>query len=224
MAAFSSSRCESTIITRTRRHQRSASRLTFIRRYLVLHAVDLTIRYKGVTVPYGYIIGTSTNDALRVLAEVLVLAGYWQTMERFKTPRVANLLSRSRNPKVRKHWVMPELLPIGLLWILGLYQVGLQFALCFCWLAFVDLDIINTIARARSAYDVSYVALYFTTLLTMGGLLVFGMPHRDGKTEQAAYGRIPLKYEHLEQVGRAKRSLKNVSFSPLSNIWVRCAS
>jgi len=197
--------------------------LIFHSRYFVLHAIDLTVRQSGAVLTYGYILITSLNAALRTLSDVLVLAGYWQTMERFQTPKVANLLSLSWDPEVRKHWIKPELIPIGLLWILGLYQVGLQFALCFAWLGFVDLDVINTIARARSGIEVGFAALYFTTFLVMGPSLIRIMLSR-GKKKAAVCMREPLKHAHLDEVKRAMESLDSVSKPAVNSTRAGCVS
>jgi len=166
---------------------------------------------------YGYILITSLNAALRTLSDVLVLVGWWQTMERFQTPKVANLLWLSWDPEVRKHWIMPELIPIALLWLLGLYQVGLQFALCFAWLGFADLDVINTIARARSGIEVGFSTIYFITLSVMGPLILFGVPNRDEGELAVACRREPLKHAHLDDVKNAKKSLNNVSTSAVNS-------
>jgi hypothetical protein len=49
----------------------------------------------------------------------------------------------------------------GLLWFLALYHLCLLFALCFAWLSFSDLDAINTIAKARSGFEVAFTSLQF---------------------------------------------------------------
>ena len=141
-------------------------------------------------------------------------------MERFQTPKVANLLSLCWDPEVRTDFIMPEIIPIGLLWVLGLYQVGLQFALCFAWLGFVDLGAIDAIARVRSGVEVSFAALYFIALGIMGLFIFLSIPTRDKVyAVMEACRREPLKHAHLDEVKKAKKSLDIVSAPAVTRHW-----
>jgi hypothetical protein len=54
-----------------------------------------------------------------------------------------------------------------LLWGLGLYHTCLLFAVCFSWLDFSELQVIDEIMRARNAFEISFTALLFVGSLSM---------------------------------------------------------
>ncbi|KAM5344570.1 hypothetical protein ACJ41O_013105 [Fusarium nematophilum] len=148
--------------------------------YFVLHCIDFTIQQAGVEVTYGYIFFQSFNTVWRTLSDILLLCGFWLTVNRFRTPNVT----------IGKG----GLIIAGTLWVLGLYKLGLQFALCFAWLGFVDLKTIDSIAAARSGFDVGFAALYFAVTFMAMAILV-------GDDEEFLSPREPFKHEgppHLE--------------------------
>jgi hypothetical protein len=83
---------------------------------------------------------------------------------------------------------------ITVLWTLGIYQLGLQFALSSTWLYFADLGVINELAQKQSAFNIAYTAAQFcySTYLT---IWVYRLPYN------AAYkpgdGQNPLEQENL---------------------------
>jgi len=68
-----------------------------------------------------------------------------------------------------------------LLWILGFYQICLLFALCFTWLSFADVHVINNVAVARSALDVAFTALQFCATMALS----VALPSRISKVRQS---------------------------------------
>lgn len=132
-------------------------------RYLLLHCLDLTVLQAGTAVTYNYIVFQSLNTVWKTLSDILVLCGCWVNILRHQTPKVAVWRS--------------DLVIAGILWALGLYKLGLQFALCFAWLDFVDVKILDSIAAARSGFDVAFAAFYFATML----LMLVGLVPEQGK-------------------------------------------
>lgn len=113
-------------------------------RWFILHLIHLIIQQTGAAVTYAYILIPSLYSVLRTLSDILILCGFWLILKRFRSPSVR-----------MDAW---ETTAVGALWVLGLYQLGLQFALCFVWLGFVDLGTINSIAAARSGVEVAFTA------------------------------------------------------------------
>ncbi|RSL50994.1 hypothetical protein CEP54_011658 [Fusarium duplospermum] len=121
------------------------------RRYFLLHSIDLAVQQAGTTVAYNYIVFQSLNTVWRTLSDIALLCGCWLTLKRYETPKVTISIFE---------WIIA-----GTLWFLGLYKLGLQFALCFAWLDFVDLGKIDSIAAARSGFDVAFATIYFVATL-----------------------------------------------------------
>jgi hypothetical protein len=48
-----------------------------------------------------------------------------------------------------------------LLWVLAIYHLCLLFAVCFAWLSFADLDVINELMNARNAIEFTFTAALF---------------------------------------------------------------
>jgi hypothetical protein len=97
----------------------------------------------------------------------------------------------------------------GTLWALGLYKLGLQFALCFAWLDFVDIKIIDSIAAARSGFDVAFAALYFVTMLLM---MVELVPEQGKKFLSP---REPFKHGDDPDMQRCLERFREVFYLPI---------
>ncbi|RSL75639.1 hypothetical protein CEP51_010681 [Fusarium floridanum] len=128
--------------------------LTAYPRYFYFHCIDLALQQGEIPVAYNYIIFQSLNTVWRTMSDIVILCGCWLTLIRYKIPKVTVSIF--------------EWLIAGTLWFLGVYKLGLQFALCFAWLDFVDLKRIDSIAAARSGFDIAFAVIYFiaTVLIT----------------------------------------------------------
>ncbi|KAK3386789.1 hypothetical protein B0H63DRAFT_558410 [Podospora didyma] len=117
-----------------------------------LHFINLLIHQVQAPVSYGYILVPAVFNTTRTLSEVLILPGLWLALKRCRSPSVSSLVVSALT---------------GVLWFLGLYQLGLDFSLCFAWLGFSDVGTINKIAQARSGIDVTFSVVYFLAGLAM---------------------------------------------------------
>ncbi|KAI8665735.1 hypothetical protein NCS56_01010600 [Fusarium sp. Ph1] len=154
--------------------------------YLLLHCLDLTVQQAGTSVTYNYIVFQSLNIVWRTLSDIFLLCGCWLNILRHQTPKVAVSTC--------------DFIIAGTLWVLGLYKLGLQFALCFAWLDFVDIKTIDSIAAARSGFDVAFAALYFAAML----LMMVGLVPEHGKRflspwEPFKHGDDPVMQRCLER-------------------------
>ena len=109
-----------------------------------------------VEVTYAYILVPSFYSSIRTLSDLFVLFGYRLIHQRFKP--------HFQDKKVLV-WMDRDVWFAGLLMLPALYQLGLQFALCFAWLEFVDLRAIASLARVRSGFDAAFMAMQLVLTL-----------------------------------------------------------
>ncbi|KAK0705688.1 hypothetical protein B0H67DRAFT_649997 [Lasiosphaeris hirsuta] len=153
----------------------------------LFHCIDLIIHLERARVAYGYILVLALLDILRTLSDVTVVAGLRLAARRH---RQRNVLSRPLHDSLLGVAVF-----VGLLWFLGLYQIGLNFSLCSVWLGFADVQTIKSIAAARSGFDVAFAAVNF---FAAGGLCIALW---DDAQES-------LPFEHPEATLPARQRLK----------------
>ncbi|KAK0706277.1 hypothetical protein B0T26DRAFT_755799 [Lasiosphaeria miniovina] len=118
--------------------------------WFCLHVIDQLIHQRQAAVTYGYIVFPAVYNILRTLSDLLLFAGLGLGLLRCHTPDVAAAEGLG--------FVVAA---TAVLWVLGMYQVGLNLSLCFAWLGFSDVGSIDAIAAARSGFDVAYAAVYF---------------------------------------------------------------
>ncbi|KAK3371109.1 hypothetical protein B0T24DRAFT_721293 [Lasiosphaeria ovina] len=124
--------------------------------WFCLHVIDQLIHQRQATVTYGYIVFPAVYNILRTLSELLLFAGLGLGLLRCHTPDVA-----------AADGFGPVVAATVVLWVLGMYQVGLNLSLCFAWLGFSDVGTIDAIAAARSGFDVAYAVVYFLGVPTL---------------------------------------------------------
>ncbi|KAK3311790.1 hypothetical protein B0H66DRAFT_171734 [Apodospora peruviana] len=121
--------------------------------WFFLHCLDLFIHQFRAPVRYSYIIAPAIFDIFRFLSDVLIIPGFWLALQRYQRPDVPQF------PVIEED--KDALVMCTLVWILGIYQIGLNFSFSFAWLGFADLAAIDRIAKSRSAFHVAFAALYF---------------------------------------------------------------
>jgi hypothetical protein len=110
-------------------------------------------------VTYGYILVDSLYNVIRAFSDIFILWGTWRVLIRYKYLR-----SNLEETGIFQNTTVVA----GLLWFLALYHLCLLFALCFAWLSFSDLNVINTIAKGASSFEIAFTAVQFTsTILTV---------------------------------------------------------
>jgi hypothetical protein len=114
-----------------------------------MHWVDNTCRHSKLQAVYSYILASCCFNAIRALADVFVLLGLFVLADRL-------------NGSLGERVVWAGWVVIGaILSFLAIYHVCLLFSLSFAWLAFADLYVINSIAKARNAFEIVFTVIYF---------------------------------------------------------------
>ncbi|KAK3343429.1 hypothetical protein B0T25DRAFT_614461 [Lasiosphaeria hispida] len=127
--------------------------------WFFFHCIDLIIHLERARVAYGYIVVPALFDILRTLSDITVVAGLRLAARRRRQRAVLSLPLHDS--------LVGIAIFIALLWFLGLYQIGLNFSLCFVWLGFADLQTIRSIATARSGFDVAFAAVNFFAAMVL---------------------------------------------------------
>lgn len=92
---------------------------------------------------------------MRICSDVLVITGLWRIIIRY------DFLRPLRVDSFADSWFS------GLLWLLAGVHIILLVAATGILLAGVDVKQINTLARVRSAFEVTYMAVQFCAMLIM---------------------------------------------------------
>lgn len=148
-------------------------------------------------VTYGYIIFPSLCSVIQRLSEILILFGYSSLSPAFTAGSTDTL-----DPGRDIPWA-------SLLSILGLYQLGLQFAVCFAWLGAVDLRAINDIATAQSGFYIAYASLQFILTLVVVTIALF-------KTQEVDDLQTTLEHHGNFEVHDATQMFLSVGVQPLN--------
>jgi len=119
--------------------------MVFLSIFFILHWVDVLIRHYRTAVLYNYIIFPAILHIVRVFSDIYILWGAIRIMRRYETLRRED----------------PAYVVFAFLVFLAVYQLCLLFALVFTWLGFADLGVIDEIAKARSAFEVTFCAVQF---------------------------------------------------------------
>lgn len=126
----------------------------------------MLVHLKQTNVDYSYIFVDATWRIFKTLSEVLIAFGV--------------LMLANRYERIRDQATSDALLFTAPLWLLGLYQICLNYALCFTWISLSDLQVIYAIAKARSAFDIAYTAYQFCfALLAMLRICTNGYMNKD---------------------------------------------
>lgn len=120
-------------------------------RYSFLHFLDTVFRYTHVVRTYGYILVCNFFATIRVFADIFIIWGF--------------LLILKRNESLKPYEGSESL--IILFSMFGVIQLCLQYALTFAWLSFVDLFIINRIAKISNIFEITFSAMYLVAALGM---------------------------------------------------------
>lgn len=98
---------------------------------------------------------TMITHLIRICSDVLVITGLWRIIIRydFLRPLKVDLFADS--------------LFAGILWVLAIIHMVLLISVTGIWLGDVDADKVNNVARARSAFEVTYMAVQFCAMLVM---------------------------------------------------------
>ncbi|KAH6665781.1 hypothetical protein B0J14DRAFT_605885 [Halenospora varia] len=116
-----------------------------------LHFLDTVFRYTHVARTYGYILVCNFFATIRVFADIFIIWGF--------------LLILKRNESLKPYEGSESL--IILFSMFGVIQLCLQYALTFAWLSFVDLFIINRIAKISNIFEITFSAMYLVAALGM---------------------------------------------------------
>ncbi|EEU38878.1 uncharacterized protein NECHADRAFT_83216 [Fusarium vanettenii 77-13-4] len=164
--------------------------MAFLSLYLLLHCLDLTVQQAGTAVTYNYIVFQSLNTVWRTFSDVFLLCGCWLNILRHQTPKVA--VSRC------------DMIIAGTLWVLGLYKLGLQFALCFAWLDFVDIK------KNRFHSSSSKICLFSLTDLDHQLTPVIQESHMAGWASYCLLVRAFCEVVIVGQLDRAPKALLKI--------------
>ena len=129
--------------------------LTDLPRFFFIHWIDNTTRHYKTRNAYSYILAGCVFNTIRAFADVFLLWGllvFWDRCNGYLGLHA-------------KLWASVS----GILTFLAFYHVCLNFALSFAWLAFSDLHAINSLAKARNAFEIAFTAFYFCLCFTFAG-------------------------------------------------------
>ncbi|KAF2813599.1 uncharacterized protein BDZ99DRAFT_517848 [Mytilinidion resinicola] len=129
--------------------------MIFLCIFFILNWIDIMIRHYRTPVTYDYLLFACVNHIFRVFSDIFVLWGACRLMRRYHTLR-------------REPYGISAVFAV--LIFIGAYQICLLFSLAFTWLGFADLHAINDIAKARSAFEVT-----FSTFMFIGTLSILGI-------------------------------------------------
>jgi len=148
----------------------------------------LTLRYVGSQpVRYSYIIFQAFNNTYRAFSDIFILWGLYLVLKRFHRPDVT----------LGASWFA-----FLLLWVLCLYQIFLEFALCFVWLSFANLDTIEAVANSRACVEIASVSAKFACALLL-----------------ACYEEPKKSLKHLPMSAMTPLKVVNTGLSTVS-IWI----
>ena len=113
---------------------------------------------------YGYILVSTFFSIFKILSDVFVFWGIWKVLfryehldTRFEHERsTLGLGKRYESPR----YIVTNVVAI-LLIFLSVYHICLSFALTFAWLQAADPRVIQLIAKARNAFEISYMTIQF---------------------------------------------------------------
>ena len=135
-------------------------------RYLILHWIDTIVHHAKAKVTYGYILVSTFFNIFKILSDVLVFWGIWKVFfrlehmdTRFEGPDkgpTLDLGQRYNSPG----YIITNLVAILLIFF-SVYHICLSFALTFAWLQAADPSVIQLIAKARNAFEISYMTMQF---------------------------------------------------------------
>lgn len=119
-------------------------------RWAFIQLIDDGFRVTAHSVTYAYIIAPCLGHTFRVLGDIFTVWGLAKLVARY-TVIYAELNQKQMNLFRAFNYIAW----LGLS-MLGLYQIGLLWALCSAWLAFSDVTVINDIARQRSGFEIGF--------------------------------------------------------------------
>lgn len=125
---------------------------------MLVHWLDVVCRHQRLQAKYSYILAFCLFNTIRALSDVLILGG-------------VTVMSCRLEALDSSSWTC---VLSGFLLFLALYHICLLFSLAFAWLSFADLRVINSIAKARNAFEIVFTTLQF--FMTMGALAMFFDP------------------------------------------------
>ncbi len=102
-----------------------------------------------------YLIFTMFTHIIRICSDVFVITGLWRIIIRYDFLRPLKPDS------------FADTLFASVLWVLAGVHVALLVVTTGTWLGDVDVDKVNSIAKARSAFEVTYMAVQFCAMLVM---------------------------------------------------------
>lgn len=70
-------------------------------------------------------------------------------------------------PDISGHYRSITVIIAAVLCFLGLYHFGLLVALALTWLSFSDLNVINSIAKSRSGFEIAFTAVQFSSAVSL---------------------------------------------------------
>ncbi|KAF8862361.1 hypothetical protein BDZ45DRAFT_799177 [Acephala macrosclerotiorum] len=129
--------------------------LILLSAWLITHWIDEVISHTDPDVTSYFQIYSMLTHILRIVSDVLIITGLWRVILRYDFLRPLNVD------------VFADTLFSSVLWVLASIHIVLLIAVTGTWLGDVDLDKVNNIARARSAFEVTYMAVQFCAMLVM---------------------------------------------------------
>ena len=135
-------------------------------RYLILHWIDTIVHHAKAKVTYGYILVSTFFNIFKILSDVLVFWGIWKVFfrldhldTRFECPNMGFAFGLGQRYESLRY-IITNLVAILLIFF-SLYHICLSFALTFAWLQAADPSVIQLIAKARNAFEISYMTMQF---------------------------------------------------------------
>lgn len=124
-------------------------------RWLITHWTDEVISHTKPDVTSYFQIYSMLTHIIRICSDVLIITGLWRVIIRydFLRPLKVDLFA--------------DTLFSSVLWVLAGCHIILLIVTTGTWLGDVDLDKVNSIARARSAIEVTYMAVQFCAMCVM---------------------------------------------------------
>ncbi|CZR59674.1 uncharacterized protein PAC_09568 [Phialocephala subalpina] len=129
--------------------------LVLLSAWLITHWIDEVISHTDPDVTAYFQIYSMLTHFIRIVSDVLIITGLWRVIIRydFLRPLKVDLFA--------------DTLFSSVLWVLAGIHIVLLTATTGTWLGDVDLDKVNSVARARSAFEVTYTAVQFCAMLVM---------------------------------------------------------
>jgi hypothetical protein len=160
-------------------------------RYLNLCWIDTVVHQVARTVPYGYIFVLSVFNVFKILSDVFVFWGMWQVL--FRLEHLDSRFERPKGPSLDlgKIYESPRYAATTMIAILflffSIYHICLLFGLTFVWLQATAPQVVQHIAKARNAFEISYMALQFVGTLAMYGWCALVFPIGDDEHYYNSY-------------------------------------